>query len=222
VIRNRLCCKRVLIILDDVDQTEQLCALAEKRGWFGQGSRIIITTRNKRLLIEHNVAEDEIYEAKELNYYEALQLFCRKAFKEDRPPKEFVEKSKTVINYAGGLPIALEVLGSSLYRKELNYDKAFQVYPLKDFVELYKKVLDYAKGLPLALQVLGSSLYRRSVDVWGSMLSKVKEIPDEKIQDRLQISFDGLPEVEKKVFFRYCLFLQRGGQRSCGRYTRKL
>jgi hypothetical protein len=45
VIRNRLCCKRVLIILDDVDQPEQLRALAEKRGWFGRGSRIIITTK---------------------------------------------------------------------------------------------------------------------------------------------------------------------------------
>jgi hypothetical protein len=208
VIRNRLCCKRVLMILDDVDQPEQLRALAEKCGWFGKGSRIIITTRNKRMLIEHNVAEDKIYEAKELNYNEALQLFCRKAFKEDRPPKEFVEKSKKVINYAGGLPIVLEALGSSMYRKELNYDEAFQVYPLKDFVELYEKVLDYAKGLPLALEVLGSSLYRRSVDVWGSMLSKVKEIPDEKIQDRLQISFDGLSEVEKKVFLDIACFFK--------------
>jgi hypothetical protein len=162
VIRNRLCWKRVLIILDDVDQPEQLRALAKRRGWFGRGSRIIITTRNKRLLIEHDVAEGEIYKARELNYSEALQLFSRKAFKEDCPPK--------------------------------------------DFVELSKKVLNYAKGLPLALDILGSSLYCRSVDVCESMLSKLKEIPDGKIQDTLQISFDGLPEVEKRIFLDIACF----------------
>jgi nucleoside-triphosphatase THEP1 len=116
-IRNRLCCKKVLIILDDVDQLEQLRALVKQRCWFGQGSRIIITTRDKRLLIEHEVAEGEIYEAKELNHREALQLFCWKAFKEDNPPKDFVELSKKFLNYAKGLPLALEVLGSSLYQR---------------------------------------------------------------------------------------------------------
>jgi hypothetical protein len=114
VISNRLCSKRVLIILDDVDQCEQLCALVAKGCWFGGGSRIIITTRDKRLLIEHDVSEDGIYEAMGMNYDEALQLFCRKAFKEDSPPKDFVKLSKKFLNYAKGLPLALEVLGSSL------------------------------------------------------------------------------------------------------------
>ncbi|XP_059429295.1 disease resistance protein RUN1-like [Corylus avellana] len=120
MIKNRLCCKRVLIILDDVDQLEQLRALVKKRLWFGRGSRIIITTRNKRLLIEHDVAEDEIYEAKELNNEEALQLFSWKAFKEHQPPKDFVELSKKVLNYAKGLPLALDVLGSSLQRRRVD------------------------------------------------------------------------------------------------------
>jgi hypothetical protein len=164
VIKNRLCWKRVLIILDDVDQPEQLHALAKRRGWFGRGSRIIVTTRNKRLLIEHDVAEGEIYEARELNYNEALQLFSRKAFKEDRPPK--------------------------------------------DFVELSKKVLAHAKGLPLALDILGSSLYRTSVGLWESMLSKLKEIPEENIQDKLKISFDGLPELQKKIFLDIACFFK--------------
>ncbi|XP_062173086.1 disease resistance protein RPV1-like [Alnus glutinosa] len=163
-IRNGLYCKKVLIILDDVDQLEQLRALVKHRCWFGGGSRIIVTTRNKRLLIEHDVAEDGIYEAMGMNYNEALQLFCRKAFKEDSPPK--------------------------------------------DFVELSKKFLNYAKGLPLALEVLGSSLYQRSEDVWKSMLRKLKEIPDEKIHDKLQISFDGLSDLEKKIFLDIACFFK--------------
>lgn len=45
IIKKRLCCKKVLLILDDVDKLEQLQALAGGRDWFGFGSVIIITTR---------------------------------------------------------------------------------------------------------------------------------------------------------------------------------
>ena len=78
-IRNRFCHKRVLVILDDVDQLEQLEALAGKQSWFGPGSVIIITTRDQHLLISHGVAEEKIYEAKILNYDEALKLLDRKS-----------------------------------------------------------------------------------------------------------------------------------------------
>ena len=114
VIKKRLCNKSVLIVLDDVDQLDQLEALVGERVWFGQGSRVIITTRNQRLLIEHDVAEAEIYKAKELNSDEALQLFSRKAFKKDHPLEGYVELSKKAICYAQGLPLALDVLGTFL------------------------------------------------------------------------------------------------------------
>ena len=45
VIMNRLCCKRVLVILEDVDQLIQLEALVGKQSWFGQRIVIIITER---------------------------------------------------------------------------------------------------------------------------------------------------------------------------------
>ena len=35
LIRKRLCHKRVLVILDDVDQPKQLEALVGKQSWFG-------------------------------------------------------------------------------------------------------------------------------------------------------------------------------------------
>ena len=40
IIQERLRHKRVLVILDDVDQPDQLEALASEQSWFGQGSRI--------------------------------------------------------------------------------------------------------------------------------------------------------------------------------------
>ncbi|XP_075657366.1 disease resistance protein Roq1-like [Castanea sativa] len=120
VIKKRLCYKSVLIVLDDVDQLDQLEALAGERVWFGQGSRVIITTRDQHLLIKHDVARAEIYKAKELNSDEALRLFSRKAFKKDHPLEGYVELSKKAICYAQGLPLALNVLGPLLKGRSLS------------------------------------------------------------------------------------------------------
>ncbi|KAJ9128535.1 hypothetical protein P3X46_034905 [Hevea brasiliensis] len=118
-IKNRLSRKKVLVILDDVDELEQLELLVGKKdeNWFGVGSRIIITTRDEHLLIQHEV--DQIYRVEELNHHEALQLFCLKAFKKDCPPQDYMELSNKAVNYAGGLPLALNVLGSSLYARTM-------------------------------------------------------------------------------------------------------
>ncbi|XP_059451117.1 uncharacterized protein LOC132181909 [Corylus avellana] len=50
MIQERLRNRRVLVILEDVDQLEQLNAIARSRDWFGPRSRIIITTRDGQLL----------------------------------------------------------------------------------------------------------------------------------------------------------------------------
>ncbi|XP_054791205.1 disease resistance protein Roq1-like [Prosopis cineraria] len=47
LIKNVLCNRKVLLVLDDVSNTDQLENLAGKQGWFGQGSGIIITTRDR-------------------------------------------------------------------------------------------------------------------------------------------------------------------------------
>ena len=49
VIKNRLRHKRILLVLDDVNQLGQLKKLVGKHNWFGSGSRIIITTRDEAL-----------------------------------------------------------------------------------------------------------------------------------------------------------------------------
>nr|DAD46104.1 TPA_asm: hypothetical protein HUJ06_004334 [Nelumbo nucifera] len=115
VIKERLCYKKVLLVLDHVDQPDQLYALAREHNWFGAGSRIIITTRDVHLL---NVLQvDEIYEAKELSYEESIKLFSWHAFGKDHPTEDYMELSKRVVSYVGGLPLALEVLGSFLLDK---------------------------------------------------------------------------------------------------------
>ncbi|CAN6543610.1 unnamed protein product [Malus baccata var. baccata] len=110
-----LCNKKVLLILDDVDQSDQLEKLVKQKEWFGFGSRIVITTRDERLLVEYGI--DMVYEVKPLTQDEALFLFSRKAFKDDELEEDFLELSKCFISYASGLPLALKTLGSFLYKR---------------------------------------------------------------------------------------------------------
>ena len=115
MIMNRLCHKRILLVLDDVNDFSQLEKLAGESNWFGPGSRVIITTREEHLLKMHTVCG--IYEVEELKEIEALRLFSLKDFKEDHPPKDYLELSAYFLNYAKGLPLAIVVLGSFLCNK---------------------------------------------------------------------------------------------------------
>ncbi|KAG7969805.1 hypothetical protein I3843_07G050000, partial [Carya illinoinensis] len=103
MIRNRLCNKKVLLVLDDVDREQHLTALAGSHDWFGLGSRIILTSKGNHLLKRH--ATNDIYKIKELNNDEALQLFSLAAFKKPLPEENYVDLSKGFLKYAQGLPL---------------------------------------------------------------------------------------------------------------------
>ncbi|XP_031266110.1 TMV resistance protein N-like [Pistacia vera] len=81
LIKNRMACKKVLIILDDVVNGEQLKKLVGSRDWFGLGSKIIITTRDEHLLKSHGVDEEHVYKVEELNHDHSIQLLSLKAFR---------------------------------------------------------------------------------------------------------------------------------------------
>jgi len=115
IIKERIHGKKVLVILDDVDDFENLHALVERQ-WFGPGSRIIITTRDEHLLSQLGV--DEKYKVEELSHWESLPLFSWHAFKMANP-KDYLELSIKAVDYAGGLPLALVVLGSFLKERSI-------------------------------------------------------------------------------------------------------
>jgi hypothetical protein len=117
MIKQKLQRKKILVVLDDVNDREQLEFLAAEPGWFGPGSRIIITSRDTNVLTGND--DTKIYEAEKLNDDDALKLFNQKAFKNDQPAEDFVELSKQVVGYANGLPLALEVIGSFLRRRSI-------------------------------------------------------------------------------------------------------
>nr|KYP38162.1 TMV resistance protein N [Cajanus cajan] len=111
-IKRKLHQKKVLLVLDDVDDKDRLEKLAGGCDWFGSGSRIIITTRDKDVLIAHKV--EKIYEMKELDEQHSLTLFCRNAFKLSHPKIGFDNVSLRAVGFAKCLPLALKVIGSDL------------------------------------------------------------------------------------------------------------
>ena len=117
VIKRLFCPKKVLVVLDDVNDLNQLKSFVGEHQWFGPGSRIIITTRDKHLLDVHGV--DGLYNVRQLKFEEAYKLFCWKAFKGNHPEEGFMDLAKRAVSYCAGLPLALEVLGSFLYGKTM-------------------------------------------------------------------------------------------------------
>ncbi|MCI02366.1 TMV resistance protein N-like, partial [Trifolium medium] len=116
IIEQRLSSKKVLLVLDDVDKIEQLQAIAGAPNWFGSGSIVIITTREKNLLLQHWV-ESKLYEVEELNDKEACELLSWNAFKTDKVDPKYTKILNRALRYASRLPLALEVVGSNLFGK---------------------------------------------------------------------------------------------------------
>ncbi|XP_039172496.1 putative disease resistance protein At4g11170 [Eucalyptus grandis] len=123
LIQERLCRKKVLLVLDDVDHMNQLNALAGKGNWFGKGSIIIVTTRNKQLLTSHGI--NRVHRIQTLGSCEARDLFCLHAFLDSKSVDIKMDLIDRALHYCGGLPLALEVLGSFLSgRNEAAWESA--------------------------------------------------------------------------------------------------
>ncbi|XP_027906667.1 putative disease resistance protein At4g11170 isoform X2 [Vigna unguiculata] len=113
---RRLRSKKVFIVLDDVDMDsfeplEYLCG--EYEGQHGD-SKLVITTRDRQLLVGR---VDAIYEVQKWKKTESLKLFCSEAFKKSYPEGGYESLSESAVEYAGGVPLALKVLGSYLRSK---------------------------------------------------------------------------------------------------------
>ncbi|CAN4110790.1 unnamed protein product [Withania somnifera] len=163
-IRNALCFRKVLLVLDDVDEPDLVEAIFDMKDWFGLGSKIIVTTRHKNLLRPQ--LGYEVHKVEILYTIEATELFNWHAFGENNPISE-----------------------------DNNY---------KEYSE---EVIDWCRGLPLALQVIGSSLAGKSKDVWRSAIDKLREIPTNKIVDKLRLSYELLEDDhDQNLFLHLCSF----------------
>ncbi|MED6188944.1 hypothetical protein PIB30_090826 [Stylosanthes scabra] len=140
LIQTRLCHRKVLMVLDNVENGIQLEKLGLKREFLGRGSRIIIISRDEHMLREYGV--DGVYKVQLLNYENSLQLFSRKAFKSNHVAKDYESLTKSALRYANGLPLAIRVLGSFLYGRDVCEWRSALVklkeYPTKDIMDVLR------------------------------------------------------------------------------------
>ncbi|KAI9119782.1 hypothetical protein K1719_009171 [Acacia pycnantha] len=111
LIGSRLSRMKVFVVLDDVSTMDQLECLVGEPHCFGQGSKILITTRDKHVLSK---GVDEIYKVKELELDHSYKLFNLNAFNPNRSRMGYEQLIERVVVYAKGVPLALKVLGSYL------------------------------------------------------------------------------------------------------------
>ncbi|XP_028773908.1 disease resistance-like protein DSC1 [Neltuma alba] len=144
-VKNRLQRKKILLILDDVDNSIVAADLTRVLDWFGEGSRIIITSRDMQVL-KNASATFSKYHVSDLDFEDAFHLFNLKAFKRDEPSKGYMELSKSVVKYCHGNPLALVVLGCFLYgRQKEEWESALEKLsqaPPKDIVDVLKLSFD--------------------------------------------------------------------------------
>lgn len=167
--------QRVLIILDDVEELEQLDTLAKETSWFGPGSRIIFTMKDKNILKAHGIKE--IYHVDLPSKEEALEILCLSAFKQRSPREGFKELSHRIAEFCGYLPLGLCVVGSSLRGASKN-EWGHQLYRLETSLDRkignvlrvgYETLLQKEQELFLHIACF---FYNENVDHMTTLLSK--------------------------------------------------
>lgn len=190
LIKRRISNLKALIILDDVNHLSQLQKLAGSFDWFGSGSRVIVTTRDEHLLISHGI--ERRYNVEGLNIEEAIKLFSQKAFGEENPKEGYFDLSSQVVDYAGGLPLAIEVLGSSLRNKPMEQ--------WKNAVEKLKEVRDkeILEKLKISYYMLDESEQKIFLDIACFFKRKSKRQAIEILQSFEFPAVLGLEILEEK------------------------
>ncbi|XP_039165333.1 TMV resistance protein N [Eucalyptus grandis] len=169
IIKCRFASKKVLILLDDMDDRTNLNALIKDGSWFEVGSIVIITTRNKSILDEARASY--MYPLNELSFDQSLILFSRHAFRNDFPHGYYKAISCEIVSTTGGLPLSLEVVGSFLCgRKE-------EVW--KDTLKKLKKAPDKTvqEKLKISYEALDDEEQQIFLDIACFFIGSHKENP---------------------------------------------
>jgi hypothetical protein len=117
--------RKVLIVIDDVNQKGQFDKLIPDINKLGLGSRVIITSRDSNVvnnIMKNGNCKYWKHEMALLSTTDSRHLFNWHAFQNVDAIDGFQELAKEVVDACGGLPLALEVIGSFLFDKREEHD----------------------------------------------------------------------------------------------------
>ncbi|KAK0602465.1 hypothetical protein LWI29_033657 [Acer saccharum] len=112
--------RRYLLVLDDVWGEDDWKSIVHALPQGSGGSKIIITSPKHNLAKSCVGSSDYILEITGLEWREAWELFCKKAFPSNEkccPREELVEWSQKIVKKCGGLPLAIAAVGILLSKK---------------------------------------------------------------------------------------------------------
>ncbi|XP_058068382.1 disease resistance protein RPP13-like [Magnolia sinica] len=110
--------RRYLLVLDDMWKTEAWDDLAAAFPDGNDGSRVLLTTRNKEVASSADV-RSSLHELKLLGEDESWKLFCKRTFLEQYSsfPTNLEVFGRKIVAKCHGLPLAVVVIGGLLSRK---------------------------------------------------------------------------------------------------------
>ena len=113
----------ILIVLDDLCEKNQFNEVILDMRLLPQGSCVIVTSQDQHLLkVIGGKSNFHLYEVLPLRCDDAEKLFNLYAFDNEEAPEKFKDLVQDVIKGCDGLPLALKVVGSSLFGKRSNED----------------------------------------------------------------------------------------------------
>ena len=147
--------RRVLVIVDDIDDANQLDSLIPDINELGSECRIVITSRRHDVLQDAMktlpTASKAMYEVRTLDKSYSRRLFNMHAFGSETPSEGFVELAETISDACDGLPLSLTVMGRYLFHKKKHEDKEIWVESVK-LLQENQEILDKLRicydGLP--------------------------------------------------------------------------
>jgi hypothetical protein len=109
--------KRYLVVMDDIWRTEVWDEVSSAFPNNSNGSRILITSRNKEVALHASPSLDP-YSLPFLNHSESWELFRKKVFRGEICPPELESLGKQIAEGCRGLPLSIVVLAGILANKE--------------------------------------------------------------------------------------------------------
>ncbi|KAF5812943.1 putative TIR domain, P-loop containing nucleoside triphosphate hydrolase [Helianthus annuus] len=151
--------KRVLIVVDDIDDSDILSTLFGAKVLDTQ-SKIIITTRllNIDTWFESISWRCRVYKLELLNPDESLELLSWHAFGSKIPMEGFEKIAAELAQYCGGNPLALKVLGSSLFVSVEN------PWTKSNMIEIWRSRMDSLNSLKGDLDAKIQGVLQRSFE----------------------------------------------------------